>query len=163
MLHWDSVLMHRKSVIAVLSACLSIPVAVAADIPEGKGKADFERICGQCHGVEVVVGSRMSEDKWAAVVDDMVGRGAQGTQDELDRVTHYLGTAFGPSTKVSLNKATANEIATGLGIPVEAGMAIVSYREKNGPIKDWQTLEKVPSVDTKKFEEKKDKIDFTAP
>jgi len=139
--------------------------APAQSLPEGKGKAEFQRICGQCHGVEMVIKLRMSEDRWAGMVDDMVSRGAQGTQDDFDRVTHYLGVNFGPekALKIGINKATAKELEAGLGISAEAAAAIVQCREKNGPFKEWRDLEKAPGLDLKKLEDKKDRIDFSAP
>jgi len=136
-------------------------------LPEGRGRNETQRICGQCHGVEMATKLRMSEERWAGVVDDMVSRGAQGTQDEFDRVAKYLGKNFGPDSpasgsKLNINKASAQEM-TAAGIPEDAANAIVGYRQKNGSIKSWQDLEKVPGLDLKKLEGKKDILDFTAP
>ena len=39
---------------------------------------------------------RNAEDGWSAVVDDMVSRGAQGTDDEFNRVVKYLARTFRP-------------------------------------------------------------------
>jgi putative heme-binding domain-containing protein len=38
---------------------------------------------------------RMSQAEWMGVVNDMVSRGAQGTQDELNNVVTYLAANFG--------------------------------------------------------------------
>jgi competence ComEA-like helix-hairpin-helix protein len=128
------------------------------NLPEGKGKAEFTRICGQCHGVGVVIKTTNTPEGWAAVVDDMVSRGAQGTQDEFDRVSQYLGAHFGP--KVNVNKATKKELSTVLGISAEDAEAIVHYRETTGSFKDWHDLEKVPNIDLKKLDDAKSRIDF---
>jgi competence ComEA-like helix-hairpin-helix protein len=42
----------------------------------------------------------------------------------------------------------------------EEAEAIVVYREKNGNFKEWQDLQKVPGVDPKKIESRKDHITF---
>jgi competence ComEA-like helix-hairpin-helix protein len=129
------------------------------NLPDGKGKAEFTRICAQCHGVGVVVKATNTPDGWAAVVDDMVSRGAQGTQDDFDRISRYLGVNF--ALKVKVNKATPKELSTVLGISDEDAEAIVHHRETTGSFKDWQDLEKVPHIDMKKLEDGKNRIDFS--
>ncbi len=132
----------------------------APTLPEGKGKAQFTRVCGQCHGVAVVIRTVNSADGWAAVVDDMVSRGAQGTQDDFDLVTKYLATNFGPKTNI--NKASEKELSTALGLSSGDAQAIVHYRETTGAFKDWADLEKVPNIDLKKLASEKNLIDFSA-
>jgi len=68
-------------------------------LPEGSGRAQLERVCTPCHGLDNVVRSRMTKEKWAGVVDNMVSRGAQGTEDDFDRIINYLAANFGPDTK----------------------------------------------------------------
>ena len=65
------------------------------ELPEGRGKAEFKRICGDCHDVAIVTKLRLNADRWTGLVDDMVSRGAQGTQDEFDRISKYLAKNFG--------------------------------------------------------------------
>jgi competence ComEA-like helix-hairpin-helix protein len=131
----------------------------ATTLPAGKGRAEFVRVCGQCHGVEVVIKVTNSADGWAAVVDDMVSRGAQGTQDDFDRVTKYLAVNFGP--KVNVNKATEKELSTNLGLSSADAQAIVHFRETAGSFKSWDDLQKVPHIDLKKLEDEKNRIDFS--
>src|ERR1700730_8713792 len=64
-------------------------------LPEGQGKAEFQRICGNCHSVSIATSQRMTHEQWTGVVNDMVSRGAQGSQQDLDNVTSYLATHFG--------------------------------------------------------------------
>jgi putative heme-binding domain-containing protein len=64
-------------------------------LPEGQGKAEFQRICGNCHSVAIATSQRMTQAQWTGVVNDMVSRGAQGNQQDLDNVTSYLATHFG--------------------------------------------------------------------
>lgn len=131
----------------------------APNLPDGKGKAVFTRVCGQCHGVGIVIKKTNTGDGWADVVDDMVSRGAQGTADDFDLVVEYLAAHFGP--KVNLNKANAKELSTVLELSAEDAEAIVRYRETKGSFKDWSDLERVPHIDLKKLEQEKDRIDFS--
>jgi competence protein ComEA len=143
--------------------CLFLAAAAwaqpAPNLPEGKGKAAFARVCGQCHGVQIVIKKTNTADGWAEVVDDMVSRGAQGTDDDFDLVVKYLAAQFGP--KVNVNKANARELSTILELSAADAEAIVHYRETAGSLKDWHDLERVPHIDIKKLEQEKNRIDFS--
>ena len=140
-------------------------------LPEGKGKAEFTRICSQCHSTVVVTKLRNTEDGWSGVVDDMVSRGAQGTDDEFNRVVKYLAANFGPNSpaggakpaapaKVNVNQASEKDLSTILGLTAADAQAIVHYRDSAGKFKNWQDLEKVPNIDTAKLAGQKDRIEF---
>jgi competence ComEA-like helix-hairpin-helix protein len=147
-------------------------VASAQDaLPEGRGKAEFTRICSQCHSTTVVTRLRNSEDGWSAVVDDMVSRGAQGTDDEFNRVVKYLAANFGPNSpggttkpaataKVNVNQASEKDLTATLGLTAADAQAIVHYRDTTGKFKDWNDLAKVPNIDTAKLATQKDRIEF---
>jgi len=147
---------------SLLLLCLAAPAwgQSAQDLPAGRGKAEFTRVCGQCHGVEVVIRNTASPEGWAAIVDDMVSRGAQGTQDDFDLVSKYLSTNFGPKTNI--NRASEKELSATLGLSSVDAQAIVHYRETAGTFKDWSDLEKVPNIDIKKLASEKNRIDFSA-
>ena len=140
-------------------------------LPEGKGRAEFQRICGMCHGVEIVTKLKLSAEQWSGMVDDMVSRGAQGTDDEFDLIVTYLTANFGKSradgdskpaagSKVDVNNATARELADTLGLSSSDAEAIVQYRKDKGAFKEWPELRKVPGIDLKKLEDRKDQITF---
>jgi mono/diheme cytochrome c family protein len=78
---------------------MSIPLLVARQtpLPEGKGKTEFQQVCSGCHAPEAAVaGTRRSRDGWQQVVQEMVVRGAEGSDEELALVVDYLTTHFGP-------------------------------------------------------------------
>ena len=104
----------------------------------------------------------MTKDRWSKVVDEMVARGATGTDDEIDEVVDYLATHFGPANvkRVNVNKADASELSAVLGISAADANAIVSYRAQNGPFKSWQDLAKVPAIDTKKIESEQERLEY---
>src|SRR5258708_7312618 len=62
--------------------------------------------------------------------------------------------------KINVNKITADGLAGALPVPKNVAAAIVEYREKNGPFKKWEDLEKVPGLDIKKIQSEKDRFEF---
>jgi putative heme-binding domain-containing protein len=81
---------------AILSCLTLSTVAFGQALPDGKGKAEFQRICSNCHTAAMTTRLRNTPDGWKSVVDDMVSRGAQGSQTDLDNVVLYLSTNFSP-------------------------------------------------------------------
>jgi competence protein ComEA len=165
----------------------TIFVAVSASssaLPPGEGKPIVERMCSSCHTLKVVTSKRASPEQWGQLVDQMVSRGAEGTDEEVETVVEYLSKNFGldsppPSAEeakaaneekkekehaatqpVHVNQATAAELCAALGLSSTNGAAIVSFREQNGNFKDWRDLTKVPGIDAGKIEANKDRLVF---
>ena len=67
------------------------------ELPEGAGKAAFEKRCLTCHDAAQAINLRRDRGGWERVVDDMVARGANGSDDELEAITAYLTKFFGKS------------------------------------------------------------------
>ena len=78
--------------------------------------------------------------------------------EELDLVVKYLAKNFGP--KVSVNKADASDLVSGLSLSEKDAGAIVSYRKDHGNFKTLDDLKKVPGVDAQKLDSAKDRIMF---
>lgn len=81
----------------------------AAPLPEGEGKRAVEMACASCHSLEIITDKRWSNEKWRAVVDSMVERGAELNKDEASRVVQYLAANFGagkaaPAKSEAINK-----------------------------------------------------------
>jgi competence protein ComEA len=131
-------------------------------LPEGPGKAVVEKMCKGCHGLENVVRSRRTKDKWSDIVDEMIARGAKGTDSEADEVVDYLSTHFGAEAvqKVNVNKAAAPELTSALDISAADANTIVRYRADHGSFKAIQDLMKVPGIDAKKIESNRDRVEF---
>jgi competence protein ComEA len=87
----------------------------------------------------------------------MVNRGARASDQEFDAIIDYLAKYFGV---VNVNKAGAKEIEDALGISTEQSAAIIRYRASNGEFKDLEGLKKVPGLDAKVLEDRKDRIVF---
>ena len=61
-------------------------------LPEGKGKDVVMRLCSGCHAVTVFSKERHTPEKWASIVDNMVSKGMDATDEELDTINTYLST-----------------------------------------------------------------------
>jgi putative heme-binding domain-containing protein len=89
---------YRPECIFALGSILILSLTLsghAQSLPEGQGKAEFQRICGNCHSVVIATSQRMTQAQWTGVVNDMVSRGAKGSQPDLDNVVNYLSSHFG--------------------------------------------------------------------
>src|SRR5258708_39867336 len=97
--------------LAAVAFAQSVPCQT---LPEGSGKPVVERMCRGCHTLDSVVRSRRTRDRWTEVVDDMISRGAKGTDSEADEVIDYLSTHFGAGAvhKINVNKAGAPEFTS---------------------------------------------------
>lgn len=110
-------------------------------LPDAPGKQVTAKLCGTCHGAEIVLGKPHSEEGWTAVVTDMVQRGAQGSEEELYDVVQYLTRNIKALPKVNLNKATAAELQSDLGFNEKEAQAVAAEREK-APFKNIDDLKR---------------------
>jgi competence protein ComEA len=108
----------------------------------------------------------------------MKDMGADASTAELDEIINYLAKNFGKdeapakdakdssasgdtaAKKVNVNKASSQDLASGLGFSDKEADAIVAYRVKNGDFKDADALAKVDGVDAAKIAAAKDKMEF---
>jgi competence protein ComEA len=152
----------------LLVASLWFPASLPADppkLPDGPGKATFEKVCGNCHGVEVAASRRESKDGWNAIIDDMIQRGAEASDDEFGQVSDYLSANFSksaPGGKVNVNTSNAKELAAVLEIPEDQAAAIVKYRNDKGLFHSAMDLAKAPGMDAAKVDAKKDRLTFAS-
>jgi competence ComEA-like helix-hairpin-helix protein len=135
----------------------------ADDLPDGKGKELILRACVGCHKAGEIAVYRFTRDEYHAIVYRMSDRGAQATPAELEVIADYLFEHFPKiedATKINVNKATAQEIVTGLGLTSDEADAVVKYRERHGDFHAWGDLLIIYGVDGKKIAAAKDKISF---
>jgi competence protein ComEA len=147
-----------RSFALAFSALVVFSVANAQDLPAGPGKDTVEKVCTTCHGLEAIVTLQGNKDIWQSVVDDMKGRGADGSNEDFKAIVDYLGKYFGPN--VNVNTAAAKAMADDLGITAAEADAIVKYRTDKGNYKEFADLKKVPGLDASKLEPIQKRIKF---
>jgi len=133
-----------------------------AQLPEGPGREETERLCKGCHELERSVSRRQDREGWQATINKMVAFGTKGTDKELASIVEYLSKHY-PAEElpaVNVNQAPAIELESRLSLRRSQAAAIIAYRTKNGKFKSIEDLKKVPGVDTEKIEAKKDRIVF---
>ena len=136
---------------------------IAGELPEGKGKELVVRSCIGCHKADSFSSYQHSKDEYSAIVVRMAGRGAAVTADEQETIAAYLAKNFPKvedPNKINVNKATAKEMETALGLTEKEAAAVVSYRERHGSFHAVGDLYQIYGVDGAKIEAQKDKIGF---
>jgi cytochrome c oxidase cbb3-type subunit 3 len=66
---------------------------VATGGPDAR-EATVRRVCGLCHPFETVIAIRRPRAQWQATVENMVGRGARGTPEELASIVDFLSDRY---------------------------------------------------------------------
>ena len=133
-----------------------------AQLPDGPGREETERLCQSCHDLARSVSRRQDRDGWQATLNKMVAFGTRGTDREFALILDYLAKHF-PAQKllpVNVNKAAAIELESRLSLRRSQAAAIIAYRAKHGKFKSIEDLKQVPGVDAEKIEAKKDGIAF---
>src|SRR5579864_3328500 len=146
-----------RAAFMLLPLFFSLP-AQPQELPEATGKDLYEKICGACHGTDVVFKTRTTKEKWKNTVDEMASRGAEGTDEQLDTIIDYLAKCFGP--RVNVNKADAKELETQFEITAKEAQAMVQYRQDKGDFKEVPDFKNVPGLDFKKIESVRYRIIF---
>ena len=87
--------------VVTAAALLLVPVLASAQdkpqpMPDGPGKAIIQRSCVACHSITVITSKRADADEWNSLVQMMVSRGADLTDDEIPIVVKYLSEHYAP-------------------------------------------------------------------
>jgi competence protein ComEA len=130
------------------------------ELPAGAGKDTLIRVCSKCHSPDNVLANGQDRAGWENTITKMAGFGAEASDDEFTAILDYLVKNFPPVTTVHVNQATAAQLESGLGLTPSEADAVIEYRKKNGDFKSIDDLKKVPDVDAKKRDAKKDRLAF---
>ena len=136
------------------------PVLSGEGLPDGPGKDVTVKACAPCHEARRAASVRLTRDGWAAVIDGMRKRGAPVTDEDFPVVldylsTHFLGEAAQP---LNLNTATQIDLEAAGGLLRREAAAVVQFREKHGRFKAIDDLKKVPGLDFKKIDSRRDSM-----
>ena len=140
--------------LAAASVAFGAGTAGAAE-PEMDQQA-VQAVCGRCHTTAVFLNKPRSWERWNDVFADMTRRGANGTDEQLARVTTYFLENL---TLVNVNTSPADELAGVLGVGEDVAEAIIARRERQ-PFANIAQLRAVPGVDAGKLEQRKSRILF---
>ena len=156
-----------RSVLAmlVISAMVAMPSS-AQQLPEGPGKAEVLKVCGGCHQAERSASVRLTREGWEGVITDMIQRGAKGSDDEFNAILQYLSTHFlGDAPRpLNINRATSVDLESIAGLTRKESAAVLAWLDKVGICKSLDEMKKVPGLDYKKIEARKDfLVCFEAP
>jgi competence ComEA-like helix-hairpin-helix protein len=152
--------MTRWIILSIFLSIFTVSILSAQDddLPAGKGKDVLQRMCTTCHGLTQVTEIRSTKKLWENVVEDMVSRGAEASDDEVKTVVSYLSRNFGQP--IDVNSATAKDLQDGLSFNAAEAEAVVKYRTDNGKFKTFEDLAKVPGIRADVLEEQKKNIRF---
>jgi len=136
--------------------------AASAQLVDAPGRAETEKLCKGCHEMARSVSLRQDRAAWQRTLTKMTAFGMKGTDEEFATVLDYLARNYpaGELPPVNVNKATAIEMESRLGLRRSQAAAVIAYRTKNGPFKSIEDLKKVPLIDAEKIEAKRDQIVF---
>jgi len=129
-------------------------------LPDGPGKDVTVRVCGACHAPERSAALRLTRGGWQDVIAKMVPLGAKGSDAELAAVLDYLSANFkGDASKpINMNTAPAIDLESVAGLLRREAAALIAYRTKHGPCKTLPDLKKIPGVDFRKIERRRDRL-----
>ena len=133
-------------------------LAAQVQLPEGPGKDALVKVCGTCHQPDRAAAVRLTKEGWETVVADMVTRGAKGTDEEFAAVLRYLTTNFlGEAARpLNINSASQLDLEMVAGLKRTEAAAVMKYLDAVGLCKELADLKKVPGLEYKKIEDRKD-------
>jgi len=147
---------------AAAAACILAADSVAfragtvmAAVPEPDLQA-VQAVCGRCHTTAVFLNDLRSWERWNDVFADMVRRGANGTDEQLARVTRYFLENL---TVINVNTSPAEELAGVLGVSEDVAQDVIARRDRQ-PFSNIAQLRAVPGVDSAKLDQRKKRILF---
>jgi hypothetical protein len=115
-----------------------------------------EAVCGRCHTTAVFMNKPRSWERWNDVFADMTKRGANGSDEQLERVTRFFLENL---TLVNVNSSPADELAGVLGVSDEVAQVIIA-RRAHQPIASLAELRAIPGVNAETLEARKSRIIF---
>lgn len=129
-------------------------------LPEGRGKAELLKVCGGCHQPQRSAAVRLTREGWEGVIGDMLQRGAKGTDEELAAILDYLATHFlGDAPRpLNINRANNVDLESVAGLTRKEAAAVLKWLDAVGTCTSLDQLKKVPGLDYKKIEARKDFI-----
>jgi competence ComEA-like helix-hairpin-helix protein len=115
-----------------------------------------QAVCGRCHNTALFESKPQSWQRWNDVFADMTQRGANGTDEQLIRVTRYFLENL---TIVNINSSPSDELAGVLGVTDDVAEAIIARRRER-PFANLAELRAVSGVNAENLEKRRTRILF---
>ena len=118
-------------------------------LPDGPGKELLPRLCAGCHDLMFTVSTRETEAGWTRIVNDMRSKGADGTDEDFEKVVAYLTAHMGKSEPSAAHAhldllanrtkvAPGERFALGLRLVAAAGWQLKGGDASGGlPLVSW--------------------------
>ena len=81
----------------IIFAVFHVSLASAFDLPAGKGRETFQKVCMSCHDADVSAQQRKTRGAWTDLVRSMKDMGAEASTAEFGEIVDYLALNFGES------------------------------------------------------------------
>jgi hypothetical protein len=117
---------NRVRALAWLLTCVAFNVD-AADCGPAREAQSLQAVCAKCHNLELVTDTPRSFEEWQDTIQQMVDRGAKGTDAQFDDILDLLHRTL---TTINVNTAEASELQIVLDIPQGVSAAIIERRSK---------------------------------
>jgi competence protein ComEA len=156
--------MFKPALTGVLPILLLVsPSFAQKDLPDAPAKEYVTKICLQCHEPAQLLSQKRTESDWKATVARMSTKGVPAPSEQYDAIAAYMAKNFPKdedATRINMNKAKAEDIASAIGLTPDEAKALVTYRDKHGEYREWGEMLVVYGVDGRKLEAAKDKMSF---
>src|ERR1041385_5803511 len=119
---------------SILFSFVIAGMSLRAQMPEGPGRAEVQKLCSECHELERSISLRQDRDGWKATINKMVSFGMQGTDRDFSLVLEYLSANYPAQVmpRLNVNTAPAIEFESRLTRKRSKAAAIIEYRAKHG-------------------------------
>jgi competence protein ComEA len=132
--------------VLLVAVLIAVAQAAATGPPNprlARESQSLKTVCGKCHNLQLVMDTPRSYDDWHDTVQQMVDRGASGTDEQFDDIMDYLHRTM---TTINVNTAVADELEIVLSVPNTTAQAIIARRSTQ-KFTGLADLKSVPGVD----------------
>ena len=119
-------------------------IKAASDLdPDPRDAAAVSAVCTVCHAASQFLSTPRGSDRWEQVFAEMSGYGADGTDEQLDRVVNYFQRN---PTVVNVNTSPVEDVKETLQVSDQVAAAILARRQQR-PFAGMEELDKFPGMD----------------
>lgn len=156
-------MMKTAGVLTFVSALAAgHPVYAQDTLPDGPGKTETLKLCGQCHEAQKSASVKLTRKGWTDTIDKMKALGAQGSDQDFQAILEYLSTHFKGEVDqaLDLNSAEALDLESVLQLLRKESAAFLQFRTKRGPFTALADLKDLDPAILKKIESRKERVVF---